>query len=217
MRSRENSSPRCAITDFKPLCPPADPRARARSCPSGSCTSSTTTSRSATLDLEVAHAARRPPGRCRFMNVSGLTSSDVARPPPSRHQRLGRRRFERDAPRAAPARRPPSKPTLCRVPAYFGAGIAEPDDRSFNRADFFFFFFSSFFSPSSSSFLPFLMTSGSAGVAVGAAAASAGAARFLGLRHDHVDEHRVGVADRLPLRVRSRCRARGCPGAASAR
>ena len=40
------------MTDFSPLCPPADPRARARSLPSGSCTSSTTTSRSATSILK---------------------------------------------------------------------------------------------------------------------------------------------------------------------
>ncbi len=44
------------------------------------------------------------------------------------------------------------------------------------------------------------MTSGSA-AAVGAAAASAGAADFFGLRHDHVDEHHVHLADRRPLRV----------------
>ena len=40
---REIPSSQCAMTDFKPLCPPADPRARARSLPSGSCASSTTT------------------------------------------------------------------------------------------------------------------------------------------------------------------------------
>ena len=45
------------------------------------------------------------------------------------------------------------------------------------------------------------MTSGSAAAVGAAAAASAGAADFLGLRHDHVDEHHVGVAHRLPLRI----------------
>ena len=44
------------------------------------------------------------------------------------------------------------------------------------------------------------MTSGSAGAA-GAAAASAATGRLLGLRRDDVDDHHVGVADRLPLRA----------------
>ena len=98
-----------------------------------------------------------------------------------------------------------ANPTLCRVPRYFAPGIAEPDDELSSRGYFFLssFFLSSFFS-SSSSFLPFLMTSGSAGVAGAAAAAASGRRRhFLGLRHDDVDEHHVGVADRLPLARRS--------------
>ena len=96
---------------------------------------------------------------------------------------------------------------LCRVPRYFGARIAEPDDRLHRNPNsaicdlhFFFSSFLSSFSSSSSSFLPFLMTSGSA-VAAGAAARFGRRRHFLGLRHDHVDEHHVGVAERLPLRV----------------
>src|SRR5206468_4081470 len=64
-----------------------------------------------------------------------------------------------------------------------GPRIPEPDDRFHRDARSYFFlssfltsFFLSSFSGSSSSFLPFSMTSGSAGVAVATAAASAGAA-----------------------------------------
>ena len=60
------------------------------------------------------------------------------------------------------------------------------------------YFFFSAFSSSSFSVLPFLMTSGSAG-AVGAATASAATATSSTFGAHDVDDHHVGVADRLPL------------------
>src|SRR5262245_20574929 len=106
-------------------------------------------------------------------------------PTPFGDHRLGWRRFESD-------RGPPRdfvddrEPDIVARPLVLSSGIAEPDyqfDGQLHGIGYFFFssfgFLSSFFSAvasSPSSFLPFLMTSGSAGVAVAAAAASAGAA-----------------------------------------
>ena len=84
------------MTDFKPLCPPADPRARARSLPSGSCTSSTTISRSADVDLEVPRQlADRLAAEVHERQRLGQQRAAV-RPTPLGDQRLGRRRLEPD-------------------------------------------------------------------------------------------------------------------------
>ena len=163
------------MTDFSPLCPPADPRARARSRPSGSCTSSTTTSRSPASILKyrdqladrlAAQVHERQRLGEQHARVRRATARSARRPAPTSNC---------DAPRAAPARRRPSKPTLCRVPWYSARDCPSPTiafiEPARSQSRLLLVFFLSSFLASSSSFLPFLMTSGSAGVA-GAAAAS---------------------------------------------
>ena len=61
IRSRAKSSPRCSIDRLQPVVTAGrSARAAPAACPSGSCTSSTTTSRSAGVDLEI---ARQPADR----------------------------------------------------------------------------------------------------------------------------------------------------------
>src|SRR3954471_4272684 len=83
---------------------------------------------------------------------------------PFANQRLGGRRLEHDAAAARQLVDHLEADVVARA-LVFRARVAKPRDELY-------FFFSSFFSPSSSSFLPFLITSGSAGVAVAAAAVS---------------------------------------------
>ena len=182
-RSRGNSSPRCAMTDFKPLCPPADPRARARSLPSGSCTSSTTISRSADVDLEVPrqladrlpaeiHERQRLDQQHRRRRPAAATSRSARRPAPTRTPIAARRASSSTT----------ANPTLCRVPRYFAPGLPSPTIAftHLHRRPV-----TSSSRPSSCrpSFvllvlvlLALLDDFGLGGVAVGAAAASAGAA-----------------------------------------
>ena len=170
------------MIDFSPLCPPADPRARARSFAERQLHFVDDTSRSAGSILKYRDSSPTA-SPLRFMNVSGLASSTVV-VRADRHlrdQRLDRRRLERRRRRAAPARRPPRtrRCAACR-------GTSRPDCRARRSAswhcdriaDYLLLVLLLVFlsSSSSSSFLPFLMTSGSAGAAGAAAAASAGAA-----------------------------------------
>ena len=75
--------------------------------------------------------SRRPPAPLRFMNVSGLTSSTTSSG--RRHSRLRARRPAQlrtaSADAAAASRSTTSNPTLCRVPRYSSAGIAEAGDQ----------------------------------------------------------------------------------------
>ena len=115
------------MTDFNPLCPPADPRARARSLPSGSCTSSTTISRSADVDLEVPRQlADRLAAQVHERQRLDQQHRLAVRPPPPRDQRLGRRRLERRCRARRASSSTTANPTLCRVPRYFAPGLPSP-------------------------------------------------------------------------------------------
>ena len=115
------------VIDLSPLCPPADPRARARSRPSGRFASSTMTSRSgSSMRVEPDQLGHRVP--LRFMNVSGLPRSAAAvrAIPQPRHHRLARARSRTSTPWRRASSSATSKPTLCRVPRYFAPGLPRP-------------------------------------------------------------------------------------------
>src|SRR5204863_9775312 len=129
----------------------------------------------AEVDLEIANEladrlAAQIHERERLAQENGLGRQIAADPG---DQRVGRRGLELNL-RAAGQLVDDLEPDVVPGAAIPRTRIAQPEDR-FQCPPRGYFFFSSFASfPSSSSFLPFLMTSGSAGVAV-AAAASAGA------------------------------------------
>ena len=158
------------MIDFNPLCPPADPRARARNFAERQLHFVDDDEQIDRLDLEV---AQQPADRlaARIHERQRLGQQRVAGPPRA-DQRLDRRGIECRRSPAAPARRAPR--SRCCAASRGTSRRDFPDRRSASRT---YFFFSSF-SSSSSSFLPFLMTSGSAG-AVGAATAAPPAPRLL--------------------------------------
>src|SRR5882672_10971643 len=119
--------PNAAMIDFKPLCPPALPRARRRIVPKGKAKSSLMTisdlPASASSSFAIRQASASP---LKFMKVCGFTSFDrrpsiIPIPVNERHSR----RFT-VTPASAANLSMSRKPTLCRVPSYSLPGLPSP-------------------------------------------------------------------------------------------
>src|SRR6266478_6342908 len=119
--------PKTAIIDFKPLCPPALPRARKRIVPKGRARSSLITTSDLPTSASSSFASRQANASpLTFMNVCGFTSFDLwpsITPPPTseRHSR----RFT-VTPSSAANLSTSRKPTLCRVHSYSLPGLPSP-------------------------------------------------------------------------------------------
>ncbi len=204
------------MTDFSPLCVLLRPRSRMRIIPHGKSTSSINTIISA--GSHSYRSSRSAPPRRSDSSSSAAWPESLLRPPASRG-RLGLRFRACDAnPRSLRQRIHRQKPRLCGVQAYSGPGLPRPTIIRMNDshvsatlrcaaiARIHLLPSSRPFPPSgaaasaspspSSSFLPFLMTSGSAG-AVSAATAASGRRFFFLLQRDDVREHALRVGEQL--------------------
>ena len=198
------ASPRCAMIDFSPLCPPADPRGRARSLPERQLHLVDDDEQVGGVDLEEPRQ-RADRLAAQVHERQRLGQQHRARPAAATSRsapRAARRLEAGTAPRRASSSTT-SKPTLCRVPAYCGPGLPSPTIGFTPTSSSSSFFLSSFFVVLLRLVLVLLALLDDFGLG-GAGGRRRGVGRrgdFFGLRHDDVDEHQVGVADRLPLRV----------------